>query len=398
MSLYSPVKVSNQSISNLSSLAHVLGVSETEIIKVCNMPFEEKYLPLQKELYKSDGSPRSAFNPCPDLRKLQRRINNRIFSNTNVIGWPAHIYGSVPNTYSSKGEKQVKDYVTCARQHCLAKSVLKADIKDFFTNIHSELVYNIFFKFLKYPAEVSEALTDICTGNGHVVQGALTSSYIGCLCLFEAERKVVERLTNKGLTYTRLVDDITISTPLSSYDFTFARKIVEDMLADNDLPLNTKKTKIYYHSSAPILVHGLRISFNTPRLPGSEVRKIRAAVKDMEVLASSHSYRTSHSYRHDFNRVMGRVNKLKRVGHNQHGPLKRRLIKVYPLPSYKDIKRARTAVKNLIIDHPKRRSTYWYKKRYYRAQERINRLNLIFVNTAHELREKLFGFKPEYEK
>lgn len=351
---------------------------------------------MRKELPKKDGAIRVVNNPHYRIRQIQRRINKRIFSNPSVILWPDHIFGSIPNDESEDSLISDKDYVNCARQHCEAKSILSLDIKDFFDNIHRDQVFRIFKEFLHYSDSVSEALTDICCKGNAIVQGALTSSYLATLCLFREEGNLVKRLAYKGLIYTRLVDDITISSKISNFDFTYALDLTAEMLHHADLPLNTKKTKTQFASMKPLMVHGLRVDFREPRLPPEEPRKIRAAVKNLELLAATPGYRASRAYRKDFNRCMGRVNKLRRVGHSQHAQLMGRLRKILPLPSHADILRAEQIIERLRKDmsRPNYMGTFWFQKRFYVASERLGILRRSFPKKAEELRQQLNRIRP----
>lgn len=294
------------------------------------------------------------------------------------------------------GRTSHRDYIACAQVHCLSKSALKLDIKNFFDNISSELVFDIFHRLLKFPEEVSSVLKDICTHEGKLIQGALTSSYLASLCLWDTEEKVVNRLRKKGLQYTRFVDDITISSRTSGFDFSHAQQLVAQMLLEKDLPLNNAKTRIYNMSSEPYLVHGLRVCFKEPRLPASEIGRIRANVKNIEKIATETTYRMSHAYRHDFNRCMGRVNKLARVGHSQHAKFVSRLVAVYPLPSKNDIERCQKIVDRLDRDHALKHQNYWYSRRFFIAHERLNILKRTFPITAEILRRRLKKLKPSY--
>jgi len=345
---------------------------------------------------KAGGISRPIYNPHRFLRKLQKRINIAIFSNHYVIRWPHFIYGSVPNQKNNDAYDS-KDYVSCAGRHCGAKSLLKIDVSSFFDNIHQDIVFSIFSKFLKYDEEVSRILTNLCCHNSHLVQGGLTSSYIASLCLYDVEGDVVERLNRKGFIYTRLVDDITVSSKSLNTDFTYALKIISDMLTAKDLPINEGKTKVFRTSTEPLTVHGLRVSFSTPRLPADEVGRIRAAVRNLESLSVQPGYRTSHGYRHDYNRCMGRVNKLLRVGHNQHEPLLARLNSIKHLPSRRDVNRAKDMVARLEKDFGTKKHTHWYKSRFNRVMERLIVLNRVYDITSKQLRSKLRRLKPESE-
>ncbi|MCF7544222.1 reverse transcriptase family protein [Pseudomonas petrae] len=396
MVLLNPRKVSAGSISSIENLCSALSISLEEIYGALALPDDEKYA--VSRIPKSDGSVRLVHNPHFLLRKIQRRINKRIFSRLSIIQWPDHLFGSAPNQLDQQSQSMVnKDYVSCAAKHCGAKSLLKVDVKDFFDNIHKDLVLDIFLGFMKFDSEVSELLAEICCFNSHVIQGALTSSYIASLCLYDVEGAVVQRLLRKGLVYTRLVDDITVSSKVSNYDFSYSLDIIKAMLTGKDLPLNLAKTRSVYVSSEPLSVHGLRVAFPQPRLPSGEVARIRTAVRNLENLASERGYRTTHAYRHDFNRCMGRVNKLVRVGHNRYDSLLGRLKKIFPLPSKKDIERANLMLARLARDCDTKRSTYWYAKRYYKLQERLIVLKRSFPAVTSEIRKSLKGLQPDYE-
>lgn len=394
MSANHAFKVASGSIANLDNLSIALGVSPHDLNTALDMPQDERYTRLERP--KADGNVRVVYKPHYLIRLMQRRINHRIFTNPDVVSWPPYLFGSIPKFKNDDDEWITKDYVASARSHCGAKSLLKMDIKDFFDNIHSTIVKSIFFEVLSYPDPVADALTNLCTYNSHLVQGALTSSYIANMCLYQVEDSVVLGLSRKSLSYTRFVDDITVSSKISKYDFTYAKSLIEKMLMERGLPVNSRKTKVQYSSTEALTVHGLRVSFSEPRLPSDEVRRIRAAVKNIEVIAQENGYRMTHAYRHDFNKCMGRVNKLSRVSHKQHGNLVRRLVKVYPLPSKKDIDRARMIVSRLERDYLEKKSTYWYSRRYYIAHERLNILKRSYKATAMELRERLRSVRPTY--
>ncbi|UJB18505.1 MULTISPECIES: reverse transcriptase family protein [Lysobacter] len=388
-------RVAKKSISSLTNLCDALSITIHELNGALALSDDQKYL--RSTTPKPDGSLRIVHNPHRLLRKVQRRLNSRIFSNSAVVTWPDYVYGSIPNQIDVGGAIVEKDYIACARVHCGAKSMLKMDIKDFFNNVHEEAVRDIFLRFFKYSKEVSDALTSICTFEGGLVQGALTSSYIANLCLFDVEDSAVERLRRKKLRYTRLVDDITVTSTIANYDFSFAKDVITTTLVDKDLPVNERKTRVLYISSEPLTVHGLRVNYKEPRLPAKEVARIRSAVRNVELLASEGSYRTSHSYRHDFNRCMGRVNKLKRIGHRQHMVLIKRLLKILPLPAKRDIERAEKLLIRIKKDWLSNPDSYGYAKRFYILHERLNVLARSFPAVSAVMRKEMRGLRPVYD-
>jgi RNA-directed DNA polymerase len=145
------------------------------------------------------------------------------------------------------------------------------------------------------------------------------------------------------------------------------------------------------------MVHGMRINFKEPRYPSNEVKRLRAAVHNIERLASEPGYRITFAYRKDFSRCMGRINKLKRVKHLAHEKLVDRLKSVLPLPARIDIKRAKIMVDRLLKDYDEKKDTYWYHRRFYRAHDRLNVLQRTYNKTANILRNKLKGISPSYD-
>jgi RNA-directed DNA polymerase len=396
-------KRSKRSIGSIAKLLDVLDITQKELDFVNSLTEQQKYT--KKEIAKSDGTVRVVYNPDKTLRKIQRRINKRIFnqrhSKGGLISWPSYLYGSIPNTPQLVSSQQThdnsKDYVACAANHCCSKSLLKMDISNFFDNIHEVQVNNVFINLLKFPEDVSNTLTGLCCLEGNVVQGALTSSYIASAVLFDVEGQVVRRLHLKKLTYTRLVDDITVSSQKFNYEFTFAKNLISEMLHSKDLPINLSKTKISTCSTEELVVHGLRVNYKEPRLPSSEVSRIRASVKHLELLAQDSIYRVSRDYRKSYDRCLGRVNKLGRLGHKQHTVFLNRILRIKPLPSKKDIRIAIHFIKKLEGWHPTKADEYWYFRLFNRAHAELNILQRSFDKVALSLRKKLQKIKPNCE-
>ena len=394
MERLTPIKSTNNSIGSIKNLCKQLRITYQEFEDSLNLPDEEKYI--LASVVKSDGSLRKIHKPHHQIRKIQRRINNTIFK--PLVLWPDYIFGCIPNELDKSGRVQIsRDYVSCAEKHCQSKSILKVDIENFFDNVNSYIVKQMFIEFFKFNEQVSEALTNICTFKGSLVQGALTSSYIAALSLWDVEYKLAERLKRKGLVYTRLVDDITVSSTISNYKFDYALTNITKTLDEKELPINSNKTEVLYSSITPLIVHGMRVNFKEPRYPSNEVRKLKAAVYNIERLASEPGYRITFSYRRDFSRCMGRVNKLKRVKHNSHEKLIRRLNNILPLPAKIDIKRAQIIVARLKKDYKEKKNTYWYHRRFYRAHDRLNVLQRSYPTISKKLRLTLKSIKADYD-
>ncbi|MBB2806418.1 reverse transcriptase family protein [Xanthomonas sp. NCPPB 2865] len=357
---------------------------------------EEERFRLLPDKKKADGTDRIVYNPDPLIRKIQRRFLTRILSRPSAVKWPEFLFGSIPN-HSFNGIDVSRDYVACAARHCGSKSLLKLDIKSFFENVHSDLVLEIFRGVFSYGDLVSRVLTRICTHKGGLPQGGIVSSYLAMLCLHDVEARVVERLRQKRLTYTRYVDDITVSSKSSNQDFDFSKRIIEEMLLSKNLPLNYKKVLVSRVSTTALTVHGLRVGFKEPRLPADEVKRIRASVKYLEILYVDGDYKYTSSYRKNFNKCMGRVNKLKRVGHSQHGQLKSRIIRLMPKASRSDLARVFKISKRLQSDYLEKKDTFGFYKRFHILAERLNLVARTHPGIARLIRRRLREIKPTFE-
>ncbi|MGL5407512.1 MAG: RNA-directed DNA polymerase, partial [Shewanella sp.] len=208
------------------------------------------------------------------------------------------------------------------------------------------------------------------------------------------------RLERKNLVYTRLVDDITVSSKIHDYNFENARQAIEEMILNKDLPINKSKSKSFSISSEPLSVHGLRVNFNTPRLPSDEVGRIRASVKNIELRASTNNFRTSKAYRKAFERSLGRVHKLARVGHEAHRKLKDRLLKIQPLPSKRDVQRVKRAVDLLEQKSKGCVDEIRYARSYHIAMYYLNIVNRTdrYKPLVESLRTRLHLIAPDKEK
>ncbi len=220
---------------------------------------------------------------------------------------------------------------------------------------------------------MSKILAQLCCVDGKVPQGGITSSYIASLALFSIEERLFFRLKNKKLIYTRYIDDITISSKNSEYNFDSIIKIVEGQLNSIDLPLNVDKIKIERFSSKALKVHNIRVDLKAPKFDKVEVKNIRAAIHRLEQLVKKPNYRTHYFYRIDFNRCQGLVSKLSRVNHASVDKLQRKLNTIKPLPNKADIRFIEESIESLKKYFPlqKESGSFIYNRKFFKIQHRI---------------------------
>ncbi|QPG05733.1 RNA-directed DNA polymerase [Salinimonas marina] len=386
----------NSPISSLSSLSKTLGEDISQIVAVADAPASEKYNKPKTPVFKKDKTERIVRSPVRALRSLQYRINKQIM--VKGVSWPSYLFGSIPKGHNGEVSQ---DYIAAAKVHCGAKSLCCLDISDFFDNIHACDVFAVFNELFHFSTEVSTILTKLVTFDERLVQGALTSSYLAMLVLWKTEPGLVEALGRKNINYSRLVDDITLSTKKYNYNFSYEVSLIEKTLHEKGLFFNEEKAKVYSVSSELMLVHGLNVMGKNPAMPRYEARRIRAAVRQLEKLAEQEGARCEMWYRREYNRCQGRVYKLERFGKsNSFRNLLNRLQKITPLPSKKDITYAKLRVKKLESDfnNVKKRETYNYMRRFSIASHRVAFLKGYYDEEWKKLRTRLKAIFPDYRK
>ena len=384
---YAPKKLTTESIYSVDNLLAALGISDEDYSKIQALETKDRYTAIS--LYKKNGDKRVVYDPHPLIRKIQRRIKSRLF---NQIKYPTYLFGSISDP------EFPRDYISCAGRHCKAKTILKIDITSFFDNIEYDLVYKIFNDLFSYSDEVSESLAEICTRDGVVPQGAPTSSFIANLCFFDIEGGIVKGLERQGLIYTRLTDDITVSSITQDRDLKKAKDKIVAMIENEGFRVNEDKTSIESLSTAAFKIHGLRIHNDTPQLPRDEIKKIRAAVHNIKTLSQKPNARTSFQYRKLYESISGRVNKLARTKHPRYYKHRKDLKEIKPLPSQTDIKRCMVMLSTLNRDHELFCSTPLYMKRYHRLRHRLILLQRTYKHEAKKIWVILRDIKPTKNK
>lgn len=308
-------------IGSSERLAAVLDES-VEVLEKFREPSEARYV--SKEIPKADGrSSRPLQVPCFSLKRLQRKINSRILQ---TVSFPSYVYGGI------RGTSDPRDYVACAKRHAGSKVISKLDIDDFFTNVAHAAIQDIFRSFFCYPDEVSELLADLSSyDREYLPQGAPTSPAIANLSFYDDEHRIVSYLENLGITYTRFLDDIVLSSPYRKCQLGKAERRVQRMLEDHNFSLNEEKWRSGITDIAGAEIFGLRINFPEPRLRKAEVRQIRHEVRLLEAGCRIPNERVTTDYDRKWHRSSGLVGKMTRLRHPNAQRFRKRLRRIMPL-------------------------------------------------------------------
>jgi RNA-directed DNA polymerase len=317
-------KTTDQSIGpSVENLANALGIPTSDLKAALTIDANDRYIP-----FRVSGGTRVVHRTNPRIKQIQQKIKNRILA--DCIKYPKYVFGSI------KDPDFTRDYVNCARQHCGAKSILKVDIEKFFDNIDYVVVHDIFKKLFCYPDIICDMLCDLTTHEGFLPQGAPTSSHLATLCLFDKEPDIARLAKSKGLVYTRLMDDITVSSKKFNYDFQRMERMITDMIDSKRLTINKEKSNTTPVVTSTTTLHGLKISSGKLRVSDKTLSNLRAGIKNLEEDAEIPNVRTTESYRKRYESISGKLTVLQRLEHPKYSRYRTRLKKIRFITDYRE--------------------------------------------------------------
>lgn len=204
---------------------------------------------------KPNGKERKLSVPNKYLKYIQRQILDNLLYTLPISDYA---------TAYCKGKKLADN----ATEHIGKKKILKLDISGFFDSIDYEMVHAV-FRRLKLSNAAVTLLSNICTLNSVLPQGAPTSPYIANLVMNYFDERVGVWCAEKGIFYTRYCDDMTFSG-----DFNEPKLIgyVNHMLTKQGFELNRSKSKCV-HSSQQQVVTGVVVN-EKPQVSSEKRRKI----------------------------------------------------------------------------------------------------------------------------
>ena len=374
-----------QPIGSIDSLALSLGISPSSLVALASSA-SDRYSTFSIPK-KEAGQFREVCGPDHELKRAQKRINRTIFEK---VSYPNYLYGGIAE----------RDYLKNACAHANARSLIALDVRNFYSNITATEVHKIFKYFCHFPEDVARTLTQLTTKDGRVPQGACTSSHIANLVFFDTEHMVVRELQQRGLRYSRLLDDITISAEkLITQEHT--TKIIDKvkiLLADKHLKLKVKKTRVSSSSNPETLmeVTGLWLNRGSPRVFRSERHDIRAQLFRLERLRKISG--TDPAYHEEHNRVSGRVSKVAYVGHFEAEEFRRRLRMILPRYDAREVARTLRLVELVCAAPPHQRNNLSYIDKYHNVIYRLGVLSRTNRELSFKQRARVLKCAPSVGK
>ena len=199
-----------QATVDLKTLAPLLGFKAKAISYILyKSPVDQRYR--EFKIDKKSGGKRLICAPNDNLLLLQKRLLALLQKCRNVI----EAENSVNVKYKiAHGSRKKHSIYTNSVRHKRKRFVCNVDLKDFFPTINFGRVRGYFIKNRSFSLQprVATVIAQICCHNNLLPQGAPTSGLVAELIAGSLDQRVSKLARSENCSYTRYVDDITLST------------------------------------------------------------------------------------------------------------------------------------------------------------------------------------------
>lgn len=214
--------------------------------------------------------------PSKNLKERQRWILKEILNNITLNEC---CHGFVKN-------RSIKSN---ALLHVNSNYIVCMDIHDFFPSININQVKNVFLK-CGYTNTVSQKLSELCTHNSILPQGAPTSPYLANVIFEEIDLAILDAIKSKDIVYSRYADDLVFS---SSENISYIVNDITNILQNYGFKVNSHKTRIM-NSPYRKTVTGLVVT-DTVKVPKYFKRKFNQELYYCEKYGISSHLKNCHS-------------------------------------------------------------------------------------------------------
>jgi retron-type reverse transcriptase len=278
----------------MEQLGEVASVSSSQLL--CIIRNKESYYE-SFFMKKKDGAPREINPPKPELAEIQLRLKNYL---QKRLKWTNAVHGGIPK----------RSIITNAERHMGKLWVANLDISKFFPSTKPAQIESALQR-AGCSTPVANLFAELTTFRNGLPQGSPTSTILSNLVLEPMDSQFLRLCHRNSLTYTRYIDDITISGDINLNPFYSAFiKIIQS----SGFEVQTKKVHITPHSQRQV-VTGLVVNDRlrpTGEFLSNLKRAIRRCWNGPEEIAIA-AAEEGHEPREFIRSLCGKVNHVKSV-------------------------------------------------------------------------------------
>lgn len=227
------------------------------------LTYKKKYCYFEKKIPKKDKTERTLNVPSLSLKVVQRwilkEILEKIYVSEQAMAFIPHKNGLREN----------------AERHKKNIFLLEMDITNFFGTITEQQVYRLFCN-IGYNSKVAGVLANLCTYDGYLPQGAVTSPYIANLVCYHMDARINGYCSRKDIVYTRYADDLTFSSNNRTL-LNKVEKFIKYIVADEGFKINDKKTR-YLSNDVKKTVTGIIVNDDSIHVDKKFKKDLRAQI------------------------------------------------------------------------------------------------------------------------
>lgn len=212
------------------------------------------------EIPKKNGGKRRISEPAWRLKRIQDMLRREIFYPKKYLIHEC-AYAYIPNV-------SMQD---CIEKHTEQKLVVKLDIKNFFGSITDKLVFDSMKYTFRMDNRTAHIVTELCTLDGALPQGAVTSPIISNYVCRMLDRRIYRFCEARGIEYSRYADDMIFSGDFNAKEL--ISHVISSLRNYYGFRLNFDKIKILHDYQRQVVL-GVQVN-NECRLTKEKRRELR---------------------------------------------------------------------------------------------------------------------------
>lgn len=227
------------------------------------LTYKKDYCYYEKKIPKKNNNERTLNVPNLSLKVVQRWILKEILEKILVSD---QAMAFVPHKNGLKESAEI---------HKKNIFILQMDITDFFGTITEKQVYKLFCN-IGYSSKVAGILANLCTYDGYLPQGAVTSPYIANLVCYHMDARINGYCSRRDIVYTRYADDLAFSSDNRTL-LNKVEKFIKYVVEDEGFIINEKKTR-YMSNDVKKTITGITINYDSVHVDKEFKRLLRSQI------------------------------------------------------------------------------------------------------------------------